>query len=366
MTKLLLKELKKTGLDLSDSLYNETDRLAGWLCSYVPEEIIHASGFHPIRISGSGRPITKADILLHSNMCPFVRSLFDDAMEGKFSHLSAVVFTNSCDAMRRLFDAWSTFLQKDSTFYLDPPRDKHQESVAFYAEMLKDFAFQLEKQSPQKITAESLKKSIQIFNHTRLLIKRVSELTSNHLISSMTAFYIMQMATQCNREKFNDKLNQFLEGLSNEKKVQKGVRILLTGCIIDKPDQIKLIEDAGAHVVINELCNGSRHFDYMVSDNIDPFYGLAERYLNKAPCSRMLDENGRKAHLLRLAKEHKIDGVIYYIIKFCDNYMWDLPMVVDFFEEHDIPVLNIEGDYIQGSYGSLQTRIQAFVESLQF
>jgi len=360
-----LRELAKVGLEISDCIFTEKDKVVGWLCSYVPEEIIHAAGFHSMRISGKGNPIRKADALLHNNICPFVRNVMDDAVSGDLNHLSGIVFANSCDAMRRLYDAWSVFLKNDTIFYLDPPKGKTDLAVVHYADQLRSLALSLNRHSPKEITTSSLNNSIKVFNQTRALIKDVSRLASNNFISGYTAFNIMQMATRCDREKFNQRLEQFLDQFSSRQLSKKGVRILLTGCIIDQSDQIMLMEDAGARVIVNELCNGSRQFDHMVLETEDPFQALAERYLKKAPCSRMLDIKGRTDYLLQLANKNNVDGIIYYIVKFCDQYMWDLPVVRDAFEKKGIPVLDVEGDYIRGSFGALQTRIEAFVESLQ-
>ena len=360
-----LKALEEVGFDISDCILDKKDKTIGWLCTYVPEEIIHASGFHPVRIEGSGNPVRKADALLHNNMCPFVRSVLDDAIEGKMSNLSGIVISNSCDAMKRLFDAWSVFLENDTLYYLSPPKRINDSNISFYAGELRDFADALNLNCPGKITVGSLKKSIKIFNETRFLMAKVSRLAGSDSLSGYTAFNIMHMAVRCNREQFNIKLKEFLDRFTPEKNNEKGIRVLLTGCMIDRADQIKLIQDSGAKITVNELCTGSRQFDLMVSEHGDPFEALAERYIKKASCSRMMNINERIDYLIRLAKENRIDGVIYYIIKFCDNYIWDLPKIKDAFNNTGIPVLDVEGDYIKGSFGPLKTRIQAFVESIE-
>ena len=194
---------------------------------------------------------------------------------------------------------------------------------------------------------------------------KVSMLPGNGALSGYTAFNIMQMAGRCNREIFNQRLGLFLEKFAREENAGNGVRIMLAGCIIDRPDLIRVIEDVGADIVTNELCTGIRHFDQMVSLEGDPYQALAERYIRRAPCARMMDLDHRKKYLQDLAEKNKIDGVIYYIIKFCDHYMWDFPVIKKLFEEEGIPVLDVEGEYIKGSYGPLKTRIQAFVESLK-
>ena len=358
-------ELKKLGFEISDCLLGKNDQVVGWLCSYVPEEIIHAAGFQPMRIRGEGDPIRKADGLLHNNMCPFVRSVMDDAVEGRLGHLSGMVFANSCDAMRRLYDAWSVFLEKETIFYLDPPKSTDDLSVAYYAEQLGGFAEALNRYGPKEVNAASLARSIRVYNETRALMKEVSSLASKTLLSGHALFDIMQLATLCDREKFNRRLGKFLDGFSGKRMEGEGVRILLAGCIIDQTDQIRLMEEAGALVVANELCTAGRQFDSMVQEEGDPFHALAERYLKKAPCARMMNLRERIEYLVQLAEENNVDGVIYHIIKFCDHFMWDLPVVRDAFKAKGIPVLDVEGEYVKGTFGPLQTRIQAFVESLR-
>lgn len=360
-----LKELENAGLEVSDCILSEEDVKIGWLCSYIPEEIIYASGFHPVRLSGRGNPVGRADGLLHPNMCPFVRSILDDAMEGYIGSHSGIVIANSCDAMRRLFDAWKVFLKDDIIYYLDPPKGTDDMAVAYYTGQLRDFSRVLNQNGGKKITGDSLIESIKVFNKTRSLMSDVSRLAANKSLNGQTAFNIMQVAVRCNREKFNQRLARFLDGFSGQMGADKGARILLSGCIIDKPDLIRLMEEVGARVVVNELCTGNRQFDQKVTEDGDPFQALAERYLKRAPCARMMDHRHRIKYLLDLAEESEVDGVIYYIMKFCDHYMWEFPLIKQAFEERGIPVLDVEGDYMKGSFGPFKTRIQAFVETLQ-
>lgn len=49
----------------------------GWLCTYAPEEIIYAAGFHPFRLRENSPSTKIADTYIHYNMCPYVRSCLD-------------------------------------------------------------------------------------------------------------------------------------------------------------------------------------------------------------------------------------------------------------------------------------------------
>ena len=70
-----------------------------YTCSYVPEEIILASGFQPRRFLPEG---CSTDASVHPNTCGYVKSMLEAALEGKASEAAGIIIANSCDAMRRL------------------------------------------------------------------------------------------------------------------------------------------------------------------------------------------------------------------------------------------------------------------------
>src|SRR4030065_2687768 len=94
---LRAKELKKEG-----------KKIIGYICSFVPLEIITAAGCIPFRVRGDVQePITKGDTLLETIVCPYYRSCFDLSVKHKYSFLSGMVIPHGCDSMVRSFSAWS-------------------------------------------------------------------------------------------------------------------------------------------------------------------------------------------------------------------------------------------------------------------
>jgi len=72
-----------------DQIRKEKDsgkKVLGWLCTYTPEEIIHASGTIPYRIfkGGESLPVTAADQYLQRNICPFPRACLGYALNGEY------------------------------------------------------------------------------------------------------------------------------------------------------------------------------------------------------------------------------------------------------------------------------------------
>ena len=56
----------------------------GWVCSYIPEEVITATGCQSLLHSGGGEPVKQVDAYLRTNLCPYVRGHLDQALEGSF------------------------------------------------------------------------------------------------------------------------------------------------------------------------------------------------------------------------------------------------------------------------------------------
>ena len=57
----------------------------GWLCTYVPEEIIHAAGVLPIRITGSEQEteLDEGSAYLYVNTCSFSPSCLQLGLRGE-------------------------------------------------------------------------------------------------------------------------------------------------------------------------------------------------------------------------------------------------------------------------------------------
>ncbi len=81
------------------------DRI-GFSCAYTPLPVIAAAGFVPHRVLPLSASPDQAGRHLHDNICPHVKRLVDRAMDDDLPPMAGMVVVNSCDAMRRLADAW--------------------------------------------------------------------------------------------------------------------------------------------------------------------------------------------------------------------------------------------------------------------
>jgi len=341
--------------------------IIGWICSYTPEEIILAAGCHPIRLSGSGEPVKQADAYLHANLCPYVRSIFDQIFEGAYK-LDGIILVNSCDAMRRLYDVLRLYLKPRFSFIVDMPRLEEPSALSHYTAQLKGLAAALRKAFGTFPREEELWEAIRTMNRTRSLLQILysHRKQSPPAINGRESLRLVTAATQAPKEDFNHWLEGYLIWIEDQaEKVDKQPRLMLSGSIIDQLEIMDLIEESGV-VVVEDLCTGHRYLQGLVAEDGDPFERIAQRYLERAPCSRMIGVKRRLLYIEELIREYQVEGLIYHTLKFCDQFQYDYPLLRKALSEQvGVPLLYLEGDYTISSFGQLKTRIQAFAEMLR-
>jgi benzoyl-CoA reductase/2-hydroxyglutaryl-CoA dehydratase subunit BcrC/BadD/HgdB len=80
----------------------------------------------------------------------------------------------------------------------------------------------------------------------------------------------------------------------------------------DDTKVIDLVDKAGARLVADALCTGSRFWRKDVALEGPLIDGLVERYLHNIPCPNMTDLAMRLNYVIAKARESKAEGLIYY------------------------------------------------------
>lgn len=339
----------------------------GYFCTYTPVEIIYAAGFVPYRIKGADKPIQDADGYMHANICPYVRSCLDVALEEKVNHLEGTVFINSCDAMRRLYSVWQKYIPAKFTHFIDLPKRMDKIDVDFFNLEFEEFSKVLEQHFSLKISKENLEKSIMLFKEIRLLLKQLYELRKDkyELLKASNILKIMNYSVSVPPEEFIVLLSSLLERIKkSNSKSNSQPKVLLIGSIIHHESIIEIMESCGAAIISDDLCSGSRMFEFGDEIQNNTLKDLARAYLKKSPCGRMLATENNIKKINNLIDIYQIDGVIHYTLKFCDNILYNVPRIKSSLNNKGIKSLFIEGDYTSNSMGQIKTRVEAFIEIL--
>jgi bzd-type benzoyl-CoA reductase N subunit len=345
-------------------------KVVGWFCDYVPEELIHAAGLLPVRVTGVLKeiPFDDANAYLYTTTCSFVRTCFQLAFEKKYDYLDGFVVASNCDHARRLFDVWDRYISTPYRYIISVPHTKLPQAQKFYERELEDFKKSLEDHFKVRILEEKLRESIQLFNQTRKNLRKLNDLRKEDSpkIAGSEVSKIMNACEKLPKEKFNSMIESVLQELGNShRKNGAPLRLMVSGSVLNNANYIEFIENQGCSVVIDDLCTGVRYWWDEVSEDKPPMEALALRYLTRFPCARMTPGEERFKQVVELAKEFRVDGVIQEMVRYCTPTAWERPWLRKSFEDAGIPVLQLEILYGAAGTGQLKIRIQAFLEMLE-
>jgi benzoyl-CoA reductase subunit C len=354
---------------LAAGIGTNSRKIIGYMCSYAPEELIYAAGFHPMRLLSSKSDISRAENHLQTYCCSLVRGVLEDSLAGRLDYLDGTVFPHTCDSIQRLSDIWR--LNTDYGFFADvvmPAKLNTESARAYMTQVLKKFKADLENAIGHPIPPADLEASICLFNRIRKHLSRIYELKSQSpgIIKGTDLFAIIKGAMIMDRQELADRLETIVRLLEKKDAPPSSAkRIILSGSICDMTDIYSLVESSGGTVVADDLCTGNRWFEGMIPEDIDPLEALTARYANRAICPAKHSGNTtRGENLVALARKHRADGVIFALLKFCDPHAFDYPYMKEFLDTAAIKSLHIELDDQQQGQGQLSTRLETFVHMI--
>ncbi len=315
-------------------------------CSYIPPELFAAAGLNPVRL-WPAEINNYGEKLLPEDICPYIKALLPVLSEKK-----RIIMANSCDGMRRLYD-----ILADKSYFLEVPRKSGEDEVDYYYKQLLNLLHYL-KIDYDSLYKQKLKKTIIRYNKKRELLNL---LKNDHVWSKFLRGIKI----------YTNTISADLETLMQEAKDysidEDNPVVLVTGtCLLDG-QIIDLIEKNNFNIGAIDSCFGERSYNINIKINEkedDPLKELARVYLHKPACPRCMYAERRLTEISTYVRTAGVNGIIYFIPKFCDLAAYDFKLIKDWSKTNNIPVLHLEGEYRAAQSGQLNTRIAAFRESL--
>jgi len=317
-----------------------------------------------------GTPIEMSRVQAHlpANCCHLVKSSLESLLQGELNFLKGIIFSHTCDTMQGLADIWALQKRIPLQFNLMIPSRLDSELARTYLksemERFKNFL----ESNVGKITPQNLKASIQLFNHIREKLQEIYARTPkwHKRISGSDFARIIRAGYLIDRQRYLELLDEFLNGLPEKPEgTENTVPVYLAGNMTHDDPYFSLIEEAGAIIVQDNLCSGTRFLHLMVPEDADPMEGLTNRYFTSFLCPTK--HQGVHAHgetLLKEVQKSGAKGVIFLFYKYCETHFFDYPDLKQGLESKGIPTLLLEVEDPSYSIGQLKIRIQAFVEML--
>ena len=352
--------------------------VVGCYCTYVPEELILASGGIAVGLCGGADVAPEeAAKYLPANTCALIKSALGFKLAGVcpyYESCDLLIGDTTCDGKKKFYEILGDFAD---VYVMELPQKKNERDRKLWREEVGDLKVRLEELSGNTIEAADLQKAIKIVNDKRSALLRLAELRKSDpaVISGRDALLINQIAFNDDPRRLAVKVNELCDEL--EKRVEKGdsiggavsPRILLAGCPMAIPNWkvANVIETSGAVVAMDEICTGLRYFNHLVDESpgtVDKLLdSIAESYL-EIDCAVFTPNDERVENILKLVDDYAIDGVVYTALQSCDPYTIEAYQVGKALEEKGVPMLYVETDYSDDS-GQIATRVQAFLEMIR-
>ncbi len=280
----------------------------GYLCKYVPAELLENMGAEMVRITPDVTGFDRADMLMHPNMCSFIKAVLEEYADGDYD---GIVLTNCCDSTRRLYDCIREEFPDRFSHMLDVPRLISSPSCSLFSGGVRALMERIEEEGGQPLDEPAFRSSLKAQNE------------------------------------------QEKETIESRQKI----RIAVMGARIS--ESVRGMLDEYDVAVIDDMTCTEIERRYEIPEDGDLIESYSEALLKQFPCMRMAD-TGERFRRVR-EEEERIDGILYHTMKFCDMYSYEFASLS---RGSKLPVLKIETDSTSQAAGQLRTRLEAFFESI--
>ena len=240
----------------------------------------------------------------------------------------------------------------------------------------------IEAVTEKKLSLDAMKEGVRKVNAKRSALQRLDRLRGMNPdvmpISGKDALFITQVGFMDDIERYTEKVNALCDELEERVKNKQSVfpkdtpRLMVLGTPFAPPNW-KLhtaVETTGGCVINEESCIGHRYFkdnvDIEGAQSDDELYARLMTRYSKIDCACFTPNTGRIDKIVQMYKERQADGVIYYTLSFCHTYNVESHLVLEAMQKEGIPCLVIESDYSPEDAGQIKTRVEAFLESINF
>lgn len=277
--------------------------MIGYNCKYAPVEIFSGFGEDYRLINNEAKNFDYASSRLHPNMCSHAKAMLEEIHTQQYSRL---LFMNCCDSSKRLFDSVKN--ENIGFFHcMDLPSCNSKCAVERFRDDIVEFIRKYEKYSKKTFDKG---KFLSSFQH---------------------------------KQSFPNKKFIAILGARSSKTLIDVVK----NCF-DNLD------------VLDLTCANNREITPFDADENESLDSLMLKYakalLSQMPCMRMQDIKSRAA----LLENENCVGIVYSTVKFCDYYDFEFSKL----KSLKTPIIRIETDFTNQSYGQLLTRLEGFAETI--
>jgi len=311
-------------------------------CCFTPPELLESFDLNVKRFVAPGSQISESRGELHPGICSWCKSLLGSGTEG--FHFGSC----TCDQMSRSLDILGMRAETEVNLF-HMPATRSVSAYNFYREELDCLVQTLESLTGQKFSPDSLREQIKKRNSLR---KNIRDFREN--LSGSEFANLVHNVMEGNFEIFQP-----------EKSTSSSIpKIAIAGSPTSRAEisWLKNIEKFPVDIVFDATCTGDRYIELrMEEDTKDPLDAVAKAYFYQTPCIRARPNTEFFDWMKKRIQERNVSCVIWKNVRGCDLWNAELQVARELL---GVPVLGLDVTYSDIDSPRIQTRVEAFLESL--
>ena len=355
----------------------------GYSCYYVPEVLLNLGNAFSVRLSAPNTgSLDISQYYMSSFICGYTRALFERAFEGGMNFLDFYASSDTCQQMVRVVENIRDLNLIDNPRFgwgiIDAPLKISPHGNKLYTDQVREHLLRpLAENYGVDISDEAVRAAVREHNEISAIFEEISEMRKdeNPRITPREFHILCLVSYSCPNAQILPYLKETLEDLRARKPDAVSpwrARVVVVGSELDDYDFSEILENARCYVAADRYCFGSipgrQHID--LTDDEPALDQVCRWYLETNQCPRFMSQEKiqQRRDLVRdLVRDYHADGVIIEQAKFCDFWGYERTLNTQVMqEEYGIPTLGIDREYVVRGSGQLATRVQAFVESLEY
>ena len=355
----------------------------GYSCYYVPEALLNCGRAFSVRLRAPNTgSLDISQYYMSSFVCGYTRALFERAFEGGMNFLDFYASSDTCQQMVRVVENIRELRLIDHPNFgwgiIDAPLKLSPHGHRLYAEQVRDHLLRpLAEKYGVDVSDEAIRAAVEEHNALCAVMEEISALRkAENPVVTPREFHILSLVSYaCPTARILPYLRETLEELrvrEPDPLSRWRARVVVVGSELDDYAFSEILENCRCYVAADRYCFGAfpGRQPIPLREDEGALEQVCRRYLETNECPRFMSREKilqRRETVRDLARDYRADGVIYEQAKFCDFWGYERTLNTQVMrEDYGLPTLGIDREYVVRGSGQLATRVQAFVESIEF
>ncbi len=339
-------------------------RIAAVFPIHYPRALLRAFGYLPVEVWGPPAVDPSPGAAhLQPYVCSIVRNGLSFLLSGGLDIADVILVPHACDSLQGLGSLLIDFVPpRQAVIPLYLPRRPDAAALTFLTAELRQVYDRLESLTGLHPAPDELYACIEREEAADRLLAELRAHRPQLPLPDLAFFRLLRSREYLPAESFTALAQQALARCQTAP--LKGIPLLLSGIVPEPWDLFATVGSLGGVIVGDDLAGCGRRC-YPAGSDPDPFVRMAQSLLSAPPDStRGSPIEARLESLLNLAHQTGARGVVFYLVKYCEPELFDLPQLRRGLQQAGYPSVVIEIDVGEPLSQQVVTRLEAFFEML--